>query len=155
MEKLKILGGILKRINNFNGKMSPFGERLILQKTIYLMQAFGLNIGYIFSWYIHGPYSIQLTRDGYEMINTYDKFEEIEFNEEDEAKFSEFIEFLGDKKENPEWLEVVASIHVLKKIQPEKSKDEIIRSVMQKQPECFTKEMCLEAWEHLEEYGLI
>jgi uncharacterized protein YwgA len=71
--KLEELGGILKRIGNYNPEMfeSSFNDRLIFQKTIYLLQAFGLYLGYYFSWYIHGPYSTTLTRDGFALIDKY------------------------------------------------------------------------------------
>ncbi len=42
-----------------------FEDRLILQKTIYLAQAAGVNLGYYYQWYLYGPYSPSLTRDEY------------------------------------------------------------------------------------------
>ena len=41
-----------------------FEKRMKMQSCIYLLQQFGLNVGdYDFSWYIHGPYSLQLQDD--------------------------------------------------------------------------------------------
>jgi uncharacterized protein YwgA len=34
-----------------------------MQKAIYLAQAKGVNLGYYYHWYLHGPYSPSLTRD--------------------------------------------------------------------------------------------
>lgn len=45
--------------------MESFDERLILQKTIYLVQNMGIPLGYHFSWYIRGPYSRDLTADAF------------------------------------------------------------------------------------------
>lgn len=45
--------------------MSSFEDRLILQKAVYLCQAAGVNLGYYYHWYLHGPYSPSLTRDAY------------------------------------------------------------------------------------------
>ena len=43
--------------------MDSFDERLILQKTIYLLQQMGIHLGYRFSWYLRGLYSRELTAD--------------------------------------------------------------------------------------------
>jgi uncharacterized protein YwgA len=40
-----------------------FEDRLIMQKAIYLVQTGGVNLGYFYRWYLHGPYSPSLTRD--------------------------------------------------------------------------------------------
>jgi hypothetical protein len=45
--------------------LSSFGHRLILQKTVYLAQACGVDLGYDFHWYLRGPYSPALTRDAF------------------------------------------------------------------------------------------
>ena len=34
-----------------------------MQKAIYLAQTAGVNLGYFFHWYLHGPYSPSLTKD--------------------------------------------------------------------------------------------
>lgn len=47
-------------------KLDAFDDRLILQKTIYLLQQAGVPLGYHFSWYIRGPYCASLTSDAYE-----------------------------------------------------------------------------------------
>jgi uncharacterized protein YwgA len=47
--------------------MQSFGDRLLFQKRIYILQElFDIPIGYEFGWYIRGPYSSELTRDGFE-----------------------------------------------------------------------------------------
>jgi len=46
-------------------KIDIFEDRLILQKAVYLAQAAGVNLGYYYHWYLHGPYSPSLTRDEY------------------------------------------------------------------------------------------
>jgi uncharacterized protein YwgA len=44
-------------------KIDGFMDRLIMQKAVYLAQAAGVNLGYFYQWYLHGPYSPSLTRD--------------------------------------------------------------------------------------------
>ena len=70
-----ILGGLLHRIGHFEPLHfeADFNERLILQKTIYLMQSFNLFIGYHFNWYIRGPYSPVLTKDAFKLIHEYEE----------------------------------------------------------------------------------
>src|SRR3989442_1336381 len=46
-------------------RLDDFPSRLSLQKTIYLVQAAGVDLGYSYSWYLRGPYSSALTRDAF------------------------------------------------------------------------------------------
>ena len=46
-------------------KIDGFQDRLIMQKSVYLAQAAGINLGYYYHWYLYGPYSPSLTRDEY------------------------------------------------------------------------------------------
>lgn len=43
--------------------LSSFDDRLRLQKAVYLTQLTGLDMAYRFGWYLHGPYSKELTAD--------------------------------------------------------------------------------------------
>lgn len=44
-------------------QVGTFRDRLIMQKTVYLAQTAGVNLGYYYHWYLYGPYSSSLTRD--------------------------------------------------------------------------------------------
>ena len=46
--------------------IDEFDKRLIIQKTICLLQLRGVKMDYPFSIYIHGPYSPELTADYYQ-----------------------------------------------------------------------------------------
>jgi len=156
-DKVIALGGILRRIGNFEASafLSSFDARLIFQKTIYLMQAFGLYLGFDFSWYLRGPYSPSLAHYGYEIAKIDRELPLSKFSKpQSEKKFEEFLEFLGSGRENAEWLEILASIHLQKKLYPLKSKSDILQIVVQKQP-YFTIDKCREAWNYLVQYGLI
>ena len=48
--------------------IDTISERILLQKKIYLAQDIGLSLGYGYSWYIHGPYSTDLTSVAYQII---------------------------------------------------------------------------------------
>ena len=48
--------------------LETINDRILLQKKIYLAQDIGLSLGYGYSWYIHGPYSTDLTAVAYQII---------------------------------------------------------------------------------------
>lgn len=156
-EKVLALGGILRRVGNFDATsfVSSFDARLIFQKTIYLMQAFGLYLGFDFSWYLRGPYSPMLAHCGYAIAKTNKPIPFAKFAEsQSENRFEGFLEFLGPEKDNVEWLEILASIHMQKKLHPWKPKSDILKIVVHKQS-YFTIEECKEAWAYLAKHGLI
>jgi uncharacterized protein YwgA len=125
------LAGIVKRVYpNFD--INLFTNRLKLQKLIYLMHAKGINLGYEFGLYLHGPYCMQLTRDGYE-INNIAICPEIKFGDPlIEKKFLELINFLGDKKNNPDVMEILASLHLFKRLYPSERKEQIVKRIADK-----------------------
>jgi uncharacterized protein YwgA len=49
--------------------LSKFYERLIIQKSVYLAQAAGVNMGYEFNWYLRGPYSRAVSNDVFTIQN--------------------------------------------------------------------------------------
>ena len=153
MERALALGAVLKRIGNFD--VSTFEGRLVLQKTVYLLQSFGLYFGYKFSWYVHGPYSPELTSEAFKLQPLYKKVPQIQFAKtRTENRFQEFLDFIGDRKNDADWLEQLACTHFLKAIRPTASKQRIIRAVLNHDPH-FTREQCERAWNYLFEQGLL
>jgi len=49
--------------------VKTFNERLILQKSAYLLQAAGIHFTYRFRWYIRGPYSSEMTAGAFGIVN--------------------------------------------------------------------------------------
>ncbi len=148
---IKILGGLLKRIDNFN--MSSFKGRLILQKTIYLLEKFGINLGYNFSWYVYGPYCPHLTDDGFELEEIYIENPEVAFiDKKMEGNFNRFKKFIWGVKNDTQLLELLASILYLKEHGYEK--DAILKTILNKQL-YFTKEKFNKAHKMLSDGGLI
>ena len=147
--------------------MTTFEDRLILQKRIYLLQAFGLPLGYDFSWYIHGPYCSKLAQIGTTLNRIQeilpDKEEEfvsdVKFNDvEYEKKFKKFIKFLEKITPSNHYtladrLEILASIHILYAYEYG-SKDDILRRVANKK-DYFEIEECKKSWLILEQEGFI
>ena len=49
--------------------VKTFDERLILQKSVYLLQSCGIHLGFRFRWYLRGPYSPDMTSDAFGILN--------------------------------------------------------------------------------------
>ena len=129
------LGGVLKRIGNYDPHLfeEDFDQRLILQKTVYLLQAFGLFLGYRFNWYLRGPYCVSLARHGYELVDLYDKVSEATFvNENAEERFKSFLKFMPKIKDDAEMLEIIASTHFIKKRTPNITKERLFNLMRSK-----------------------
>lgn len=126
-----ILGGLLKRTyTEFD--MLSFNNRLKLQKYIYLIQSMKLGLGYGFNFYLHGPYSTELAKDGFQIKN-YSEIKPLSFdNQEAETKFNKFLEFFKPHKDDREWLEVSATYIYWKKQQVEEER--IIEMINTKHP---------------------
>lgn len=126
-----VLGGLIKRVyNNFD--ITDFNNRLKFQKFIYLLQECGLNLGYEFKLYLHGPYSTLLTRDGFDMPPM-NNCKEVYFGDTKKDKlFNELLKFLENHKDNPENMEILASLILFKRLSPEKNEKEIINLVIRK-----------------------
>jgi len=152
-ERTVVLGALLRRIGNFD--MSTFNGRLVLQKTVYLFQLFGLYLGYKFSWYIHGPYSPDLTRDAFRLQLIYRDIPRMAFSDERiERGVGNFLVFLGGRKSDANWLEQLACTHFLKALDPKADRETIIEKVTEHEYH-FSKEQCRKAWDYLVENDLI
>ena len=105
------LAAILKDVGNFS--MDDYAGRVALQRTVCILQAFGVDLGYRFGWYLHGPYCKALFRDGHEANTVAGGLPEagVYFEgEETQERYERFKEFMRDKKYNPALLEIGASI---------------------------------------------
>ncbi len=95
-------------------------ERLMLQKTIYLLQAYGFKLGYGFSWYRYGPYSQELVFDAHSVLGSdKDNYKQAartwKFSDGCNQKFTEFKRICGDALKSAEMLELVASVDFVRK----------------------------------------
>lgn len=90
-------------------------ERILLQKKVYIAQELGLPLGFGYSWYLHGPYSRDLTTATYEIADE-------GFSLADGKRFEPQYQLIIDcvnsieeeatkvKLNNVHWYELVASI---------------------------------------------
>ena len=142
------LGVIMRDIGNFD--ISTFDGRLVLQKTIYLLQSFGISLGYQFNWYLHGVYSPGLTRDGFKLKKFIDDMPSIDIQFADkriQEQYDAFMEFIRDKKSEPDLLEIASSICFLHDSGFEK---ETVLDIVEKKKPQFKRTQCVDMWNRLE-----
>lgn len=97
--------------------LETINDRILLQKKIYLAQDIGLPLGYGYSWYIHGPYSTDLTAVAYQIIPEGKTSIENNTLKEPYAKIIDRVNLLEDiigeqnlKISVVQWYELIASI---------------------------------------------
>lgn len=148
------LGYILKHIPDYEFSMDTFEDRLRFQKTVYLLQAFGINRGYDFSWYLRGPYCSLASHDGYDLRGIYDLIPDgSKAFQSDRANktFERFCRFVYHKTADE--LEIAAAIHYLKRT--ESWDDERIKDAVESKQARFTKEGVSVIWNEMGQEGLI
>lgn len=148
------LGLVLRHLDNFD--MSGHDGRLIFQKSVYLLQAFGIYLGYEFSWYARGPYSSRLARHGFALQRVYDRLA-IPCSFSDGAtqrRLESFLLFVADKKGDPRVLEALASVHFTSRICRGLDDQEVVARVLEKQP-YLGRAVCQRGLGELRSRGLV
>ena len=127
----RVLAGLLKRVYpNFD--MTTFENRFKLQKFVYFLKMWKLELGYDFRVYLYGPYSSELANDGFQ-INDIKSYDEIQFEDSVmEASFLNFLSFFNNYKEDLEFLELGSSIHILLNIDSNINKEDLISLIEHK-----------------------
>ena len=85
-----------------------FNNRLKIQKYVYLAKYFGLDLGYNFDMYLHGPYSSKLTSSYYDIARKNIDLKSIDGNIGDSFKENEFFNYVANK--DKEWLKVASTL---------------------------------------------
>jgi len=142
--------------------INTFDDRLILQKAVYLAQAAGVNLGYYYHWYLHGPYSPSLTRDeyaiGFERGQGVDDSEGWKLDDESAGRL-EKLKNLIPKSNRPEVrrkLELLASVHFLiNRRQVRQNDAREITATLKRFEKNFSEEEVQNALRELIDYGLL
>lgn len=124
--------GILK----LEPRLGTFQDRIKLQKCVYLAEnAFGVNLGFNFDWYIHGPYSPDLTKVMFEK----DEGVSTKLTDADRSKLIQCKEFLKEYSTSND-LELLGSFHYFLSVVKTSglSKEKIIEQFLELKPK-FTK----------------
>lgn len=152
--------------------LDDFDKRLILQKSIYLLQEAGVKLGYSYSWYLKGPYSSDLTSDAFDMkdiVNT--KFDDSKGWSLDVNSCAviegikstlhtvpgEFDDIKPPTiKSLSKWLELLASVHFLIDTS-QATRDDIvgIRDTLLRFKKAFTPPQITIALQKLDDFSLI
>lgn len=106
--------------------ISSLSHRIELQKIVYFMREFGLNLPYSFSWYVFGPYSTDLARDLFEFQQFSSEVRvtgihcgrAVDYRAGELARFNKLHNEVRDLKAPSEqgehyWLELLAGLHYL------------------------------------------
>jgi len=147
MAFLKSLG-LSDEINSFSGRKR-------IQKTIYLLKQFGADLKFGYSWYLHGPYSPELTRTLFNP-STEDANVERELTKKELDITNRVRNFLADDFYSVDSTELVVSLIYLIKHGPDqglRSKRKIVQHLSQQKPQFGTSEIEA-AWKKIESSGM-
>lgn len=140
-----------------------FDDRLICQKKIFLLQSLGTDLGYIYNWYVHGPYSPSLTNyicNNLDVLATND-FSGYRLSESAEKNIACVNMLLQDKRSDlgeASWYELLASLlYIIKNRQSWgiASDDGSIFDALIKQKPQYNVPQCTDAFATLHKYGFI
>jgi uncharacterized protein YwgA len=99
-----------------NPTMTTFAERKKVQKLVYLLdKVFDLRFGFSYNWYLHGPYSPEVTKivfdvvEGRQTVSADPKI----LSSEDLKKINQLKTFLGNDLNSTDRLELLVSLHFL------------------------------------------
>lgn len=147
------LGLALRRLGMFD--VSSHDGRMAFQNSVYLLQAFGVYLGYSFSWYIRGPYSSRLARHGFALERAYGLLPDtaLRGDRPEEGRFARFLEFMAGKKDDPARLEALASAHFMRRLCGDLGDRGVAARVAQRQPYLGT-DACRQSLVELRSEGL-
>lgn len=120
---------------------STIDNRKLIQKGVYLGQFAGADLGYRFGWDKMGPYSADLAKDYYLLSDSlalgYKDYEGMMLKREKLDKLKSVLPLMQTPPDvelsDPDWLELVSSLHFLRKIRAydEKQAEDVL---MQEKP---------------------
>ncbi|WP_276260636.1 hypothetical protein [Haloglomus litoreum] len=155
-EEAHYIGGIIKRVGEFSNR--SLEGRKKFQKTIYLIQAAGIDLGYEYNWYVHGPYSPELARVGYRLEEMYEDVSPTKFSDEEiEGRFQEVLQFLDPIKDDVEKLEAAASLHWLSENNEDLPHDILIDYLLEEEKSHLdlTPEDCEALWDGMATLNIV
>jgi uncharacterized protein YwgA len=147
---------------DFPLRLETFGERMALQKVIYLCQVAGIHLGYRYNWYLRGPYSPDLTRDAFD-LNAKQQLESDEIvgwnlDEQSILRLKRLRPLWASKTadDRPGWLELLASVLFLKRSYDGRSKDAAgLKQILERNEKYFSEDEIRRAIEELDRNGLL
>jgi hypothetical protein len=142
--------------------LSTFDRRLILHKTVYLVQAAKVDLGYTFNWYLRGPYSPGLTSDAFalraELTQNADELKDWKLDPVSLERLARLREVLQaiPAETRARRLELFASVHFLLRTRQAKSSDvAVLRAVLLRNEKDFSEPDIRQAIEDLMQHDLL
>jgi uncharacterized protein YwgA len=142
--------------------VNTFEDRLIMQKAVYLAQTAGVNLGYYYHWYLYGPYSPSLTRDGFaiamDISAGLDESKGWRLDDESSKRIERIRCLFGEKCSSKlaGKLELLASVHfLLDRKQASRVDPSGITATLKRFNKTFEKEDVEDALEELKSYDLL
>jgi uncharacterized protein YwgA len=139
-----------------------FDKRLEIQKKFYLLEEAGADLGYHFSWYIHGPYSTSLASDTYSLASVTDFNSFVgDLNQGALRKLRGLITSIqklsSPAKQQSYWLELLSCVHyVMKHSYPTaKSRKEAINAIVSLKGTKFSEQDIGKAYRLLHKFKLL
>ncbi len=137
------------------GKLNSFDERKRTQKVVYMLKQFGAELQFGYNWYIHGPYSPELTRTLFNPtesdLKSTRKLTADEFQIVNKAR-----NFLADDFYSVDSLELIVSLVYLIKHGPGEGYDtkRAIVQFLRSQKPHFSNDEIETAWRKIEGSGI-
>ncbi len=108
MRKLLPFMKFLEKEAGFRFDIEKFEHRLMLQKYVLIAKFLGLNLGYLHSIYLKGPYSPALADDYYKLADSYSLYKGDYIKELKGLNIEKFLNVVEGK--DAKWLEIAATI---------------------------------------------
>ena len=128
-------------------ELNSFTSRKRIQKIVYLLKQFGADLRFGYSWYVHGPYSPELTRTLFnpsaEDIESKRKLTKVELQSVNALR-----NFLGEDFYSVDSIELIVSlVYLIKHAQDEgyNTKEKIIAYLGSQKPQ-FSEDQIEAAW---------
>jgi len=141
------------KVLDLSDKLNSFTGRKRIQKSVYLLQQLGANLHFGYTWYVHGPYSPDLTRTIFNPIQDQPS-RELNKNELEIVNIAR--NFLAQYFYSADSLELVVSlIYVIKNGLKDgyDSKQKIIGYLREQKPH-FSVDRIESAWQKIEQSEL-
>jgi len=132
--------------------LDSFTSRKRIQKIIYMLKQFGADLKFGYVWYLHGPYSPELTRTLFNPTNT-DLASKRDVTKTELQIVNRMRNFLAENLYSIDSLELIVSLIYLIKHGPKEgynTKQKIIRYLQAQKPQ-FSAEEIEVAWHRIEE----
>lgn len=117
--RLLVLKLVLEQLG-VNSTIETLTDRIRVQKAVYLAQLSGVDLGYRFGWYVHGPYSPQLTKDYFALASSNAEASSGALRPDLVTKLEDvkglFSVPNGVDLLDHEWIELVASVDYLQRV---------------------------------------